>query len=705
MIQKQAVFYLGKMDCPTEEGLIRKQLGSMPGVEELKFNLMEHRLTVVHTLPSDRELFEALDRLGMEPRADAGQAPPEHTRSRAFWIALACSGALAVICEVLAYRGVAENSALVITMAASSMLLSGRDTFRKGWIALRTRTLNINFLMSVAVIGAIAIGEWPEAAMVTFLFAIAETVESYSLDRARNAIRALMQLSPEMAMVVAEDGRETQVRADAVTLNQVLRVKPGERIALDGVLVTGSSSVNQAPITGESLPVTKNTGDTVFAGTINERGTFDFRVTAERGHTTLDRIVAAVQEAQADRAPTQRFVDRFAAYYTPAMLVVAVLLAAVPPLALGAAPLPWVYRALTLLVVACPCALVISTPVTVVSGLAAGARAGILIKGGAYLETGRKLRAVALDKTGTITQGKPKVTELRSLVSELSSDELLKVTASLESRSEHPVASAIMSLWEEKHSSSALYGVEDFEALVGRGLRGQVNNHVYRVGSYRLVQESQLASAELTAEVEKLEGQGQTVVFLLNSDRVLGLIAVADQIRPTSVEAVKRLRALGITPFMLTGDNQKTGQAIAAQVGIDKVSGNLLPEDKLRLIDEAVKEYGYVGMVGDGVNDAPALARSSIGFAMGAAGTATALETADVALMQDDLRRLPQFILLSRKTGQVLTQNIVFSLVVKLVSFGLTLTGHVTLWMAIFADLGASLIVIFNGLRLLRFRP
>jgi Zn2+/Cd2+-exporting ATPase len=701
---KQSVFYLAKMDCPTEEGLIRKNLEPMPGVKALKFNLMEHRLTVEHTLNSDQPLFAALQKLGMQPKpGDGAESAPAESRPKWFWLLLACSGALAATAEVLAYRGAAENSPLIIGLAVAAILLSGRDTFAKGWIALRSFTLNINFLMCVAVAGAVAIGEWPEAAMVTFLFAVAETVESYSLDRARNAIRALMELSPENATRLDAQGNETQVPAEQVSLGELLRVKPGERIALDGEIVSGSSSVNQAPITGESLPVEKRPGDPVFAGTINERGTFDFKVTAARGETTLDRIVAAVQEAQGDRAPTQRFVDRFASYYTPVMLLLAILIALVPPLFFNAPWLAWVYRALTLLVVACPCALVISTPVTVVSGLAAGARAGILIKGGVYLENGRRLRAVALDKTGTLTEGRPKVTDILPLAG-LSAERLLQITASLESRSEHPVASAIMAYWDDKKADQPLLPVEDFEALVGRGLRGVVDGQPYRVGSFRLLQEAHLATPPLTEQVETLEGQGKTVVFLLDQGSVLGLIAVADQVRESSVEAVRQLRELGIEPMMLTGDNQKTAQAIAGLLGIETVSGNLLPEDKLRIIEQALTKYEYVGMVGDGINDAPALARSSIGFAMGAAGTATALETADVALMQDDLRRLPEFVRLSQHTARILTQNITFSLGVKLVSFALTLTGHVTLWMAIFADLGASLIVIANGLRLLRYQ-
>lgn len=690
---KQSVFHLANMCCSSEEAAVRKRLEPMAGVRSLRFNVMERQLTVDHVLENDDSLLFALREIGMGPAPRATQ-PPGH--SRAFWARLAISGGLAVVCELLSHWG--QDSRLVAVLALLSMVLSGGQTFRKGWVALRSFNLNINFLMSVAVLGALAIGQWPEAAMVTFLFTLAELVEGYSLERARQAIRTMMELSPEMATRVDGEGKERRISASLLQLGEIARVKPGERIPLDGELVAGSSSVNQAPVTGESLPVEKQPGDSVFAGSLNERGSFDFRVTAVRGNTTLDRIVAAVQQAQSERAPTQRIVDQVASIYTPSMLVLSLLLAVVPTFCWGLPALPWIYRALTLLVVACPCALVLSTPVTVVSGLAAGARRGILIKGGVYLESGYRLRALALDKTGTLTEGRPQVTEVVSL-STLSESELLQLVASLESRSEHPIASAILA----RYGDGELLEVNDFEALVGRGLRGSLQGEVYRLGSYRLVQEAGSSTAALDARVEHLEEAAKTVVFLLRGEEVLGLVAVADQIRASSAEAVQQLRLLGVEPLMLSGDNQKTAQAIAAQLGITEVHGQLLPEEKLSRIEQALQRYGWVGMVGDGVNDAPALARASIGFAMGGGGTATALETADVALMQDDLRRLPDFLRLSRQTRRILRQNIFFALAVKLVAVALTFGGQLTLWMAVFADMGASLLVIANGLRMLRF--
>ena len=690
---KQSVFHLANMCCSSEESTVRKRLQPMAGVRNLRFNVMERQLTVDHVLESEETLLVALEEIGMGPQPRAAQ-PRGH--SRAFWARLALCGLLAAACEGLHYFGL--DSRWVAGLALLSMALGGGETFRKGWLALRSFNPNINFLMSVAVLGALAIGQWPEAAMVTFLFTVAELIEGYSLERARQAIRTMMELSPEMATRVDKDGKERRISASRFQLGEIARVKPGERIPLDGELVAGNSSVNQAPITGESLPVEKQPGDSVFAGSVNERGSFDFRVTAVRGNTTLDRIVAAVQRAQSERAPTQRIVDQVARVYTPAMLLLSLLLALVPSLWLGAPALPWIYRALTLLVVACPCALVLSTPVTVVSGLAAGARAGILIKGGVYLESGYRLRALALDKTGTLTEGRPVVTEVVSL-SALSERELLQRVASLEARSEHPVASAVLSYYGE----GELLEVSDFEALVGRGLRGRLLGEGYRLGSYRLVQEAGLATPALDARVEQLEVASKTVVLLLSGEAVLGLVAVVDRIRASSVQAVQQLRQLGVEPLMLSGDNEKTAQAIAAQLGITEVHANLLPEEKLSHIEQALQRYGAVGMVGDGVNDAPALARASIGFAMGGAGTATALETADVALMQDDLRRLPDFLRLSRQTSRILRQNIAFALAVKLVAVALTFGGQLTLWMAVFADMGASLLVIANGLRMLRF--
>ena len=692
---KQATFYLANMCCSSEESLVRKHLSAMAGVSELRFQMVDRRLTVQHELMDEQPIFQALQKLGMGPHQEAlsGPAKPGFSRGGA---ALGVAGFLAVVCEVLAFRGVAETSGLVVGPALLSMLLSGRETFSRGWAALRSWSFNMNFLMTTAIVGAVWIGEWPEAAMVTFLFSLAERVEKYSLDRARHAIRSLMELSPEKATVLSCCGHESQVPAAQVALGKRVRVKPGERVPLDGTVVAGASSVNQAPITGESLPVEKRAGDVVFAGTINERGSFDFQVTAIRGNTTLDRIVAAVQAAQEERAPTQRFVDRFARVYTPAVMGLALLVALVPPWLWGAPFALWAYRALALLVVACPCALVISTPVTVVSGLAAAARAGILIKGGVYLEEGRRLRVIALDKTGTLTRGQPEVTEVMAQEG-FSEEEVLALLASLESRSEHPLAGAILRRWGKR----PLLEVTDFEALPGRGLRGEIGGQVYRAGNARLVRES----GRSAPDGAELEAAGKTLIFLMNDREVLGALAVADPIRESSRKAVARLKSLGIHPLMLSGDDQKTAEAIAARLGIEEVRGNLLPEEKLQALQQAQQRLGPVGMVGDGINDAPALAWASVGFAMGAAGTATALETADVALMQDDLRGLPEFLVLSRQTGRLLAQNIGFSLLVKLLALGLSLSGHLTLWMAVLADVGATLLVVANGLRLLRFRP
>ena len=721
---KQTLYYIAKMDCPTEEQLIRNRLKSMEGIDRLDFNLMQRELTVTHRLDDEKSLLAALESLGMEPRlktddtqqeAEKRQAAVSHTA----WIVIGVSGATAIAAEVIAWTTGKENSIPVIALSLLSMLVGGRETFRKGLVALRTFTLNINFLMTIAIMGAIGIGQWPEAAMVTFLFGVAEMIEAFSLERARNAVRALMEMTPETATVQDERGEWREVEARAVEVGQRVRVKPGERLPLDGIVLTGRSTVNQAPITGESLPVEKQPGDTVFAGTVNERGTFEFEVTDDAGHTTLARIIRTVQEAQAERAPTQRFVDQFARYYTPGVVLFALLVACVPPLLFQTPFQPWLYKALVMLVIACPCALVISTPVTVVSGLAAAARRGILVKGGVYLEAGRKLKVIALDKTGTLTYGKPEVTDVVPLNGQ-SPKMLLQLAASLDAPSEHPVASAIVAAWTGADRTAAgsaapdrldavarsgeLLPVEEFEAITGRGVRGRIDGKVYYIGNHRLAEENRICGPPVEEVLHRLEAAGKTTVVLSSEQEALVVLGVADTLRGDSVEALKNLHTLGVRTVMLTGDNQTTAQAIASEVGIDDARGDLLPEDKLAAITALVERYGAVGMVGDGINDAPALARATVGFAMGAAGTDTALETADVVLMQDDLRKLPEFLVLSRKTAHILAQNIALALGIKALFFALALLGKATLWMAVFADMGASLLVVFNGLRLLRHR-
>jgi Cd2+/Zn2+-exporting ATPase len=708
-----AVFLIQKMDCPTEERLIRDRLQRMAGVEALSFNLMQRELTVAHRLASIAPLVSVLRTLDMEPavRYDSlGSAPPgkdEPSRTtghyaipRRKWMLLAVAGVAALAAEAVAWTSDQEHSWPVIALALLAMLTGGMDMLKKGWIALRHFSLNMNFLMSLAVIGAAAIGEWPEAAVVIVLFALAEMIETLSLDRARNAIRGLMQMTPELATVQVDNGAWTEVAAKDVAVGALVRVRPGERIPLDGTLVSGRTTVNQAPITGESIPVAKEPGDPVFAGTVNERGAFDYRATSDQGHSTLARIIRTVQEAQGQRAPTQRFVDRFARYYIPAVVAFAVLVAIVPPVAMGAPFQPWLYKALVLLVIACPCALVISTPVTVVSGLAAAARHGILIKGGLFLEQGRKLKALALDKTGTITAGKPQVTDTR-VVDGSDPATLLRRAASLAKRSDHPVSMAVVAHWRARFPTDTLEEVADVEAVTGRGVKGTIGAEVYYLGNHRLVEELGICSPALEAQLDNLEREGKSVVVLSSATTPQLLLAVADTIRDTSEAAIDRLRRSGVALVMLTGDNPHTAEAIARKVGIADARGNLLPEDKLAAVTALVAKHQVAGMVGDGINDAPALARATIGFAMGAAGTDTALETADVALMDDDLRKLADFIEISRKTHAVLLQNITLALGIKAVFFVLALMGLATLWMAVFADMGASLIVVFNGLRLL----
>ena len=698
-----AKYRIANMDCPVEERLIRNKLSGMAGVVGLDFNLMNRVLDVHHTLPSLATVESALHGIGMQAvpvlaGVAAVRDPDEGKLPGAQKALLVVSGVAAVAAEALAWTTHQDNSPLVIALAVLSIVTGGWPTLKKGWIALKSVTLNINFLMSLAVLGAVAIGQWPEAAMVIFLFAIAELIEGMSLNRARNAVHSLMQLAPDVATVQASSGAWQAVAVATVAVGDLLRVKPGERIALDGVVASGQSSVNQASITGESMPVDKAAGDVVYAGTINERGLLDIRVTANSGNSTLARIVKVIEETQGRQAPTQRFVDQFARYYTPAVVVFAILVAVLPPLLLDQPLLDWIYKAVVMLVIACPCALVISTPVTVVSGLTAAARRGILVKGGQFLETGYKLKAIAVDKTGTLTMGKPAVTEVVALAGR-SRDEILLLAASLEAGSAHPLAAAILKAGPD---ASALQAVMQFAALHGRGVQGIIAGQTVYLGNARLMQELNVLTPELQATLARLEQQAYTAIVLASGGAALGVIAVADVLRPTAAAAIARLDAMGVATVMLTGDNALTAQRIGKEVGVKLVKAELLPENKLDEIAALQRQFGVVGMVGDGVNDAPALAQADVGFAMGAAGSDTAIETADVALMDDELGKLPEFIALSRRTRRILVQNISFAIGIKLVFFGLALGGLATLWMAVFADVGASLLVVANGLRLLR---
>jgi Cd2+/Zn2+-exporting ATPase len=686
-----------QMDCATEEALLRKKLGGMAGVAGMEFNLMQRVLTVDHEPQALQAILAAVRSLGFTPEiATDAQAEPAAEPVKPWW-PLALAGAAAVASEAAQWAG--APVAAVAALALLAVLACGTTTFRKGWIAVRNGNLNINALMSIAVTGALVLGQWPEAAMVMVLFTVAELIEAKSLDRARNAIRGLMQLTPETATVLQADGSWLPVPATSVAVHARVRVRPGERLALDGSIASGRSAINQAPITGESLPVEKQPGDPVFAGTINTSGSFEYTVTAAANNSTLARIIHAVEEAQGAKAPTQRFVDQFAKVYTPVVFAIALAIAVLPPLLLGGDWVSWIYKALVMLVIACPCALVISTPVTIVSGLAAAARQGILVKGGVYLEEGRKLRWIALDKTGTITQGKPAQTDFVTL-NGWPESAVRSLAASLAARSDHPVSGAVAEA--ARRDGVALQTVEAFEALAGRGVTGVIAGKTYFLGNHRLIHEQGRCSDALEQQLSALEEQGKTVILLTDAQSVHGLFAVADTVKESSRQAIAELHALGIQTVMLTGDNAHTARAIAAQVGLDDARGDLLPEDKLTAIEGLMHAGQAVGMVGDGINDAPALARADIGFAMGAAGAGTAIETADVALMDDDLLKLPRFVRLSRDTHALLVQNIVLALGIKAVFLVLTLLGLGSMWMAVFADVGASLLVVANGLRLLR---
>lgn len=714
------------MDCAAEEGEIRHALDKVPGLRSLTFRLSARTLTIDAPAEALPLALAAIRKIGFKPEPLANREgsadhashdhqghhhghdhdhAPQHSALGLpeglprYVLALT----LALGAELVAFLAPQGQvwTVLGMALAAAAIGLAGFSTYLKGLGALRALRLNISALMTVAVTGAFLIGQWPEAAMVMALYAIAELIEARSVDRARNAIKGLLDMTPEMADVQQSDGSWAPTAVKAVAVGAVMRVKPGARIPLDGVIVVGHTSIDQSPVTGESIPVDKAVGDAVFAGTINATGTFEARVTAPANATLLSRIIHAVEQAQGSRAPTQQFVDRFAAVYTPAVFALALAVGLLTPWLMDWTWAQAAYKSLVLLVIACPCALVISTPVTVVSGLAAAARRGILIKGGVYLEDASKIKAIALDKTGTITQGKPKLVATELWPSSLDAGQVRQWAADLASHSDHPVARAIA-------DGLAIPGqnvLTGFKALAGRGIEARTDGLTLILGNHRLIEERGLCSAAIEARLAEHEAQGRTVTLLASGDQVLAIFAVADTIKAHSREAMSQLQALGVTTIMLSGDNEATAKAIAREAGIDDARGNLLPDDKLAAIQSLQARFGVVAMTGDGINDAPALAQSNIGFAMGGAGTDIAMEAADVVIMNDDLRRIPEAIGLSRKMHAVLWQNIALALGIKAVFLLLALLGSATMWMAVFADMGASLLVVFNGLRMLKGAP
>ena len=706
------------LDCAEEVATLRRALGPLVGGEEhLAFDVLHGRMTL---LPSAREVpLEEISRAvsGTGMRAEPWrERPPEEGfwRRRGRTLSIAGSGLLLGLGfavhavqaggALAALAGEGGAVARAVPPAARllyllAMLAGGWFVLPKAWYAARSLRPDMHLLMAVAVAGAVGIGEWLEAATVAFLFGLSQVLEGWSVGRARRAVEALLDLSPRTVRALVEGG-ERDLPAGRVDPGTRFVVRPGERLALDGRVVAGTSHVDQAPITGESVPVAKGPGDAVFAATINGAGALEVRSTRRAGDTTLARIIRLVEEAQARRSPAERWVDRFARVYTPAVIVLAAAVFLLPPLVAGGDWSDWFYQALVLLVIACPCALVISTPVSVVASLAAAARAGVLIKGGAFVEAPSRLRALAFDKTGTLTEGRFAVVDAVPLDGH-DEGELLARAAALEARSGHPLARAIVE--HARARGAAFAPAEGVRALEGRGATGRIGGRAYWVGSHRYLAERGQETPEVRRRLDAMSAAGRTVVAVGNDDHVCGLLGVADAVRADAGPVVAKLRRLGVDRLvLLTGDNAATARAVGAATGLDEVRSELLPEDKVAAIEELVARYGSVAMVGDGVNDAPALAASSLGVAMGAAGSDVAIETADVALMADDLRRLPWLVRHSRRTVSTIRQNVAFALGVKAVVFVLALAGVATLWLAIAADMGASLLVTGNGLRLLR---
>ncbi|MCL4843630.1 MAG: cadmium-translocating P-type ATPase [Bryobacteraceae bacterium] len=709
------------MDCAEEVAILKREVGPKVGGEQfLAFDILNGVMTVLPGGPSIAvaEIAEVVNRTGM--RAEPVRSKSLRDQGRGGWwsrngrltltivsslltgIAFLTHFALVgSLSEVLGSEGMGKATVVPLPVRLLYLLAVIAGTYYvipKAWFALRRARPDMNLLMTIAVCGAMAIGEWFEAATVAFLFALSLTLESWSVGRARRAIEKLLDLAPSVVRIL-ENGQAKEVDPEAVKIGTTFVVRPGERIPLDGEVTGGISDVNQAPITGESVAVAKEPGSAVFAGTVNGDGALEIRSTKESGDTTLAHIIRLVGEAQQKRAPSELWVDRFARYYTPAVMVLAIAVLLVPPFLLNQPFAPWIYQALVLLVIACPCALVISTPVSVVAALAAAARNGVLVKGGIHLEAAGHLKAVAMDKTGTLTEGRPSVFQVVGMNGHTET-ELLARAAAMEVHSDHPLARAILDCAAER--GVAFKQADEFRILPGKGATARIDGRQFWLGSHRFLEERGQETPQVHRELDLLAQTGRTVVVIGNEAHVCGFIALTDRIRPESAQTIRALRAAGMQHVvMLTGDNEGTARAIAQEAGVTEVRAELLPEDKVAAIGKLVDQYSSVAMIGDGINDAPAMGRATIGIAMGAAGSDTAIEAADIALMSDDLGKVPWLIQHSRRMLSIIRTNIVLSLAVKAVFVVLTLSGHASLWTAIAADMGVSLLVIFNALRLL----
>lgn len=694
---KTTTFFVADLCCATEEQTIRAKFSALKGIEELRFNIVSKRLEVRHSCDTE-DILKGLNSVGLPGTIASVRKPGENKSLRHLAVSTVTAAGLFAVGLLLSGLGHPETIAVPPFLAA--ILLSGWRPAVRAFKAVRNLSLDMNFLMVIAVIGALALGEYAEGAAVIVLFAVSLLLESISTERSRRAIESLMDLSPTTALVKLPD-RDVVVPVEEVPLDAAIIIRPGERVPLDGVVSGGTSTIDQSAITGESLPVPKSAGDPVFAGSFNQRGALEVRVTKSASDSTLARIIRLVEEAQARKAPAETFIDRFARVYTPAVFILALALALIPPFLFGASFGDWFYRALVLLVIACPCALVISTPVTVINAITRAARNGVLIKGGRHLEQLADLRTVAFDKTGTMTTGTSVITDVIR-VDSLHEPEIIRIATALEAKSEHHLARAFLRKAGAEGIDIRPADVQDFESLPGRGIRGVVDGNRFAVGNHMFVEELGLCTPELEGILGTLEQSGKTAAVLLNDKGPVGVIGISDELRAGSREAVLELRDLGIPHIaLLTGDNRATAGQIGQALGVDEVHAELLPTQKLDVIRSLKQRHGQVAMVGDGVNDAPALAAADVGFAMGGIGSDTALETADVVLMSDNLLQIPATIRLGKKALAIIKQNIAIALATKAIFIALGVMGMTSLWLAILADDGATLVVVLNSLRLL----
>ncbi|MCA1028877.1 heavy metal translocating P-type ATPase [Cytobacillus kochii] len=714
-LEDKNVYRVEGFTCANCAGKFEKNVKNIPGVQDAKVNFGASKISVYGDASIEAlEKAGAFENLKVEPEKSTRHTPKEANREEKkeekvpFYKkhSTLLTSAVFLAFGYLSYFVNGEENIVTTLLFLASMMIGGLSLFKVGFQNLLRFEFDMKTLMTVAVIGGAIIGEWGEVAVVVILFAISEELERFSMDRARQSIRSLMDIAPKEALV-RRNGQEIMIHVDDIIVGDIMIVKPGQKIAMDGVVVNGYSAVNQAAITGESVPVEKNVDDEVFAGTLNEEGLLEVKITKLIEDTTISKIIHLVEEAQGERAPSQAFVDKFAKYYTPIIMVIAGLVAVIPPLFFDGSWETWVYQGLAVLVVGCPCALVISTPISIVSAIGNAAKKGVLVKGGIYLEEIGALKAIAFDKTGTLTKGRPAVTDYNVLNKQLNKNELLSIITALEYRSQHPLASAIMKKAEEENVNYSKVIVEDFSSITGKGIKGIVNGITYYIGSPKLFKElsTHIFDQQIEGNVSTLQNQGKTAMVVGTEKEILAVIAVADEVRESSKDVIHKLHQLGIKKtIMLTGDNQGTANAIGEHVGVSDIQAELMPQDKLDYIKRLRSDYGNVAMVGDGVNDAPALAASTVGIAMGGAGTDTALETADVALMGDDLKKLPFTVKLSRKALNIIKVNIAFAISIKFIALLLVIPGWLTLWIAILSDMGATLLVALNSLRLMRVK-